>query len=312
MTEHREQHVFGPVPSRRLGRSLGVDLVPFKVCPLDCVYCQLGRTTVKTLERRDYVPVDEVVEDVAAALAGGADPDYITLSGSGEPTLHSRLGEIIAGIKSQTDVPVTLLTNGILLYRKDVRNDAACADLVIPSFDAPNAELFERINRPHGEIDFDRFVDGLVQFRRSYTGRIWLEVFLLKGVNDSTAAIHEFQQHIRRIRPDRIQLNTAVRPTAEPEALAVPPAELDRLCELFGPEASVVADYRGSPVGADIAATRERVLALLQRRPCTLEDVANGIGAHRNDVTKHVTALLQSGEIVAERRDEQTYYRACG
>ncbi|MFH1794438.1 MAG: radical SAM protein, partial [Pseudomonadota bacterium] len=270
MAENRQTHVYGPVPSRRLGRSLGVDLVPFKVCSFDCIYCQLGPTTIKTTERREYVPVDELIEDVRVALAKGDRPDYVTLAGSGEPTLHINLDEIIFRIKKLADIPVALLTNGSLFYRETVRRDAALVDVVLPSLDAPNAELFERINRPHASIEFRRLVDGLVQFRREFSGQLWLEVFLLKGLNDAEADVERFNEHIRRIRPDLIHLNTAVRPTAEAGALAVAPEDLAKLCPLFGPKASVAAGAEDIHVQHDFAATRDEVLGMLRRRPCTL------------------------------------------
>ncbi len=310
MTEGRNSHVYGPVPSRRLGRSLGVDLVPLKVCSLDCIYCQLGTTMIKTLERRDYVPVDELVEDVSAALARGVQPNYITLGGSGEPTLHVYLDEIITRIRKLSDIPVALLTNGSMFYREGVRRDAALADVVLPSLDAPNAELFSRINRPHRDITFKRHVNGLVQFREEYDGQIWLEVFLLKGINDTEEHVAQFNRHIERIRPDKVHLNTAVRPTAEETALRVPPEDMARLCALFGPKASVVAALESAHLPSDFAVTHEEVLGILGRRPCTLADVADGLGAHPNEVIKHIEALLASGSILAERHGAETYYRA--
>ena len=311
MAENRRSHVYGPVPSRRLGRSLGVDLVPFKVCSFDCIYCQLGPTTTKTTERREYVPVDEIIEDVRAALAKGGRPDYVTLAGSGEPTLHLYLDEIIRRIKKLSDIPVALLTNGSLFHRDDVRQDAALADVVLPSLDALDARLFERINRPHPDIEFGRLVDGLARFREEHSGRLWLEVFLLKGLNDAEADVERFNEHIRRIRPDRIHLNTAVRPTAEPGALAIAPERLAKLCPLFGPKASVAAGAKDIHAQHDFAATRDNVLELLERRPCTLTDIADGLNMHVNEATKHIDTLLVERMIAAERRGPETYYRMC-
>jgi len=309
MTENRQTHAYGPVPSRRLGRSLGVDLVPFKVCSFDCIYCQLGPTTMKTVERRAYVPVDELVDDVRKALASGDRPDYITLAGSGEPTLHLHLDEIILRIKKLSDIPVALLTNGSLFYRETVRRDAALADLVLPSLDAPNAEVFERINRPHASIEFKRLVDGLIQFRQEYAGQIWLEVFFLKGLNDADADAAEFNAHIEHICPDKIHLNTAVRPTAEASVCRVSPENMARLCELLGPKASIATGPEDVHVQHGFAAAREQVLGLLIRRPCTLSDVAGGLGVHANEAIKHIDTLLVEQRIVAERRGPETYYR---
>ncbi len=168
-------YIFGPVPSRRLGRSLGVDLVPFKTCSYDCIYCQLGRTTNQTVERREWVPLDAVLAELRGKLA--SQPDYITLSGSGEPTLYSRLDELIDGIRAMTEVPIAVLTNGSLLWQPEVRSKLLRAHLVIPSLDAGDERTFQAIDRPHGTISFKRMLWGLIDFRREYQGQYWLEVF---------------------------------------------------------------------------------------------------------------------------------------
>ena len=160
------KYLYGPVPSRRLGRSLGIDIVPPKICTLDCVYCQIGRTTQKTLERAEYVPVDEVAGEVKLRLAEGLEADFLTIGGSGEPTLNSRLGRLIDQIKGLTDIPVAVLTNGSLLYEEEVRQACAKADVVLPSLDAPDSETFEKVNRPQEGLGFDRFLGGLCEFRR--------------------------------------------------------------------------------------------------------------------------------------------------
>ena len=164
-----KNHVFGPVPSRRIGRSLGVDLVPYKTCTYDCIYCQLGGTTNLTLEPKEWVPMDAVLDELKRKLE--TRPDYITLSGSGEPTLYSRLGEIIGRIREITDVPVAVLTNGSLLWKKEVREEVAMADLVLPSLDADNDYNFRFINRPHPDISFDQLIEGLIEFRSEFTGQ---------------------------------------------------------------------------------------------------------------------------------------------
>ena len=174
------KHVFGPVPSRRLGRSLGVDLVPLKVCSYDCIYCQLGRTTCKTVGRKEWVSMDAVLDELKRKLA--CRPDYITLSGSGEPTLHSRLGEIIEHIQAMTKVPVAVLTNGSWLWQRGVREALTLADVVMPSLDAGDELLFQAVNRPHPEITFEKLVSGLEQFRREFSGQYWPEVLLLAAV----------------------------------------------------------------------------------------------------------------------------------
>ena len=171
MAEKDFKHVFGPVPSRRLGRSLGVDLVPFKTCSYDCIYCQLGRTTKKTIERKEYAPLGEVLDEVGRKLAETARPDFITLSGSGEPTLHARLHELVAGIREMTGIPLAVLTNGSLLWDEAVRDALAGVDLVIPSLDAGTPRAFARVNRPHHGVSFEKMLGGLIDFRARTANR---------------------------------------------------------------------------------------------------------------------------------------------
>jgi len=211
-----KKYLYGPVPSRRLGYSLGVDIVPIKACTLDCIYCQLGRTANKTIERRDYVPGEAVLAELKEKLAEGLTADFITISGSGEPTLNSQLGELIDGIKKITDIPVAILTNGTLLHRQDVRADCARADVVVPSLDAADEQTFQKVNRPHRDISIEKLISGLQTFRNEFAGRIWLEVFFVEDFNTDAEQIAKIKNAIEQIRPDKVQLNTAVRPTAEP------------------------------------------------------------------------------------------------
>jgi len=301
-----EALVFGPVPSRRLGRSLGVDLVPFKTCSYDCVYCQLGRTTCKTIERKEWVPLDAVLAQVESRLASG--PDYITLSGSGEPTLFSRIGELIDRIKDMTDVPIAVLTNGSLLWQEAVRDDLRRADLVMPSLDGGNERMFQYVNRPADGLSFDRVLEGLATFRREYGGRYWLEVFVLGGVTDVESEVEAMAAAVRRIGPDRVQLNTVTRPPAEDFAFAVSPDVMGRLARRMGGNAEAVADYRHVHEQPAFAARGQDVLELLQRRPCTVADIAAGLGMHRNEVVKYVEQFLAEKRIDSQKRNGRTYY----
>ncbi len=285
--------IFGPVPSRRLGRSLGVDLVPFKTCSYDCIYCQLGRTTNKTVERREWVPLGDVLAELKEKLA--TQPDYITLSGSGEPTLYSRLDELIDGIRSMTDIPVAVLTNGSLLWQPDVRRQLKNAHLAVPSLDAGNAAMFRNVNRPHESISFDRMLEGLIDFRGEFPGEYWLEVFFLAGHTAIDSEAEQIVECVRRIQPDRVQLNTATRPTAEEYAVMVDHRRMEELAKRFDPPAEVIADYRGVHAQAEFQAGREGVLELLQRRPCSLDDIASGLNMHRNEAIKYVEELNAEG-----------------
>lgn len=300
--------IFGPVPSRRLGRSLGVDLVPFKTCSYDCIYCQLGRTTNKTVERREWVGLNDVLEELKGKLA--SKPDYITLSGSGEPTLYSRLGELIAGIRAMTDVPVAVLTNGSLLWQEEVRRQLMDAHLVIPSLDAGHNSMFQAVNRPHESISFDRMLEGLIDFRKEYHGQYWLEVFFLAGHTAIDGEVSRITECVRMIKPDRVQLNTATRPTAEDYAAMVDRARMADIAGRFEPPAEVIADYRGVHAQSDFKAGRENVREMIQRRPCSLDDIAEGLNMHRNEAIKHIEELSAEGVLTKQTSGGKLFYSA--
>ena len=305
-----KRYVFGPVPSRRLGRSLGVDLVPPKTCSFDCVYCQLGRTTDLTVTRREYVPTDRVIRQIEERLGESAPPDYVTLSGSGEPTLHAAFGEIVGAVKAMTDTPVAVLTNGSLLGDPDVRAGCLGADLVVPSLDVADRRLFPCVNRPHPDIVFEDMIEGLVEFRRQFSGQIWIEILLLYGVTGVAPYVRRMLPLVERIRPDRVQLNTAVRPPADPIVRPVPPEDLRNLADLFEPTADVIAGPAAIQKQGEFLVRRDDVVALIERRPCSVEDIASGLGIHRNEAAKYVGGLLAEGRIRSESREGRTYYFA--
>lgn len=300
------QCVYGPVPSRRLGRSLGVDLVPFKTCTFDCAYCQLGRTTDLRVDRRVWVDPSAVLARVRERLA--AAPDIITIAGSGEPTLHTGLGEVVRGIKAMTDIPLAVLTNGSLLGEAVVQHDLAEADIVIPSLDAPDEDLFRLVNRPHPSLRFADVVAGMVAFREAYRGRIWLEVMLLGGVTGMPSEVRRLAAVAATIRPDRIQLNTVVRPPAESFVSPVARPRLDEFAALFVPAADVVAPAVRTITG--LAVDRADVLALIAHRPCTVGDVAAGLGIHRSQAIKALAALTAEGSASHSIHDGRLFYAA--
>lgn len=303
-------HIFGPVPSRRLGRSLGVDLVPFKTCSYDCVYCQLGKTTRLTAERREWVPRRVVLEELRGKLDSA--PDYITLSGSGEPTLYAGIDELVAGIREMTSVPIAVLTNGSMLWNKDVRRELAGVDLIVPSLDAGCEETWRAVNRPDPSLSSETTVEGLVAFRNESDAAYWLEVCLVEGVTSSEEEVRRIAELAKRIGPDRVQLNTATRPPAEDWAAAVPRDTLERLAIRFEPPAEVVADFEAGHEAEGFVATRDAVLQLLERRPCSVADIARGLGVHRNEAIKYVQDLLSHGRIETADRGGKAYYRLAG
>jgi len=308
-----KKYLFGPVPSRRLGRSLGVDVVPFKVCTLDCVYCQLGNTTNKTIERKDYIPIEQVLAELKDRLNEGLQADFITLSGSGEPTLNSRLGELIDGIKKITDIPVAILTNGTLFYRADVRADCAKADVVVPSLDAGDEETFRKTNRPHRDISIEKLISGLCAFRREFAGRIWLEVFLVDGLNTDADQIAKIDGLIKRIQPDKVQLNTAVRPTAEAGVKKLDDEKLQAIADQLGERCEVVTDSLPSRHGEHIEGretTPEDVLSMLKRRPCSFSDICSGLAIHRNEALKYIGHFQRQGLVDSEEKNGTTFFKA--
>jgi wyosine [tRNA(Phe)-imidazoG37] synthetase (radical SAM superfamily) len=312
MTTPGCRYLYGPVPSRRLGRSLGLDLVPLKTCTYDCIYCQLGRTTNKTTERKEYVPIEEILVELERRLASGPVPDYVSLAGSGEPTLNSRIGELIARIKKLTDIPVAVLTNGSLLWMRQVQDALMEADLVLPSLDAGDERLFRHVNRPHRDIHFEQMIEGLITFRERFQKPLWLEVFLLAGVTGIAAEVRKIAAIADRIHPDKVQLNTVARPPAEAFASRVSEARLKSLAPLFSGETEVVPE-RGAERGRSLAPNSmndEDLLALLSRRPCTAQDIAAGLALHINEATKRLQALCERGVVIALRNNKDVFYEA--
>jgi wyosine [tRNA(Phe)-imidazoG37] synthetase (radical SAM superfamily) len=299
-------YIFGPVPSRRLGRSLGIDLVPYKTCSYDCIYCQLGRTTCKTIERKEWVPLDTVLSELERKLP--LQPDYITLSGSGEPTLYSRLDELIDRIKGMTDIPVAILTNGSLLWQDEVQHQLTAADLVIPSLDAGNPTAFHLVNRPHETLSFERMLSGLIAFRRHFHGQYWLEVLLVGAFTDFEPELAAIRACVAKIEPDRVLLNTVTRPPAEDHAIAVPRERLAELAATFSPSAEVLEDLHSSSSTQQATANREDILGLLARRPCTIDDIAIGLGMHKVEVLKHIELLVADGLIKPWTNGKQQVY----
>lgn len=300
--------VFGPVPSRRLGFSLGVDLVSFKTCTLDCVYCQLGRTTRKTVLRRPFIKAESILADVNEALAHGQEIDYITLSGSGEPCLHSRIGWIIGEIRKITEIPVAVLTNGTLLSVKALRMELSRADLVIPSLDASSQDTFEKINRPHPSLKIDKIIAGLKAFREQFEGQIWLEVMLVKGINDGAEAIDSLLDVIPELGCDKIQLNTVIRPPSETYAHPLDFEEMVKIKKLLGEKCEIIPQFSRRAQRAYKRDVEGRIFDLVGRRPVTVRDISEALGIHENEVVKYVETLSELGRVKAERYKGQFYY----
>ncbi len=290
-------HIYGPVPSRRLGFSLGIDIIPFKTCTLDCIYCQLGSTAEKTLQRKEYYSQSEILGQIKEKLASGQRIDTITFSGSGEPTLNKALGKLIREIKIMTPIPVTVLTNSTLFTDKNVRNALMAADLVVPSLDAATQEIFEQINRPCSTLKIQEVIEGMILFRKEFKGSIWLEIMLVKGVNDFPPHIQKLQRAASRIKPDKIQLNTVIRPPAEKSAQPLSLEEMQKIRKAFGKNCEIIAEFDKKALKSSQKDLEGAILAMIQRRPVTLSDISDSLGRHKSEVIKYLNFLLEEGKI---------------
>jgi wyosine [tRNA(Phe)-imidazoG37] synthetase (radical SAM superfamily) len=305
-------YTYGPVPSRRLGLSLGVDIVPAKICTLDCTYCQVGRTTQKSMVRQDFVDIEAVLAELQARLKGGLQADFITIGGSGEPTLHGRLGDLIDGIRRLTRIPVAILTNGTLLYRQDVRVECAKADVVCPTLDAADAAVFEAVHRPIPGITIEKLVSGLEQFRKEFTGEIWLEVFLVAGMNTDAPQIEKLKTLIQRIGPDKVHLNTAVRPPADPDVQAVSAEMMNAIARRIGGHCEVIGAPPAARDGQHPKRAEGDILSVLKRRPCSVQDICAGLAMEREEVLRLVLHLRDLGALTSEQRGDTTYFQIRG
>lgn len=301
------QYLFGPVPSRRLGLSLGVDPIPKKLCTLDCVYCEVRQTDLRALKRKEYIPARSIIGELQTALRELKELDFVTFSGSGEPTLNSKLGELIHAVKLMTRVPVAVITNGTLLYRDDVRRDLLEADVVLPSLDAATQPVFEQINRPHPQLKINIIIEGLKQFRIEYHGKIWLEILLVEGINDTETELAALREAINEIRPDKVQLNTVVRPPAESFAHPVNEERLREIQTYFGGTCEIVGTFQKKNLQNGTRVDVARVISLLERRAMTTEEIAAALGITL-DATVEVLQILQDEGLVFPSVHSQRMY----
>lgn len=301
------KHLYGPVPSRRLVRSLGISTVPMKTCCFDCTYCQLGPTTNHTMERSEYVPTDAILGELEQWVAEDGRADYLTFSGAGEPTLHSQLAQMMASARGMSDIPITLLTNGALLWDPAVRGAAMSADLLMPSLDAATADTFEELNRPCAGLEMDAIIEGLTQTVREFEGEAWLEVMLVAGVNDLGRELEALAEAIETISPARVQINTVVRPAPNSDAARASDEKLMEAREIL-PFAEVISSAWEGEAAEGEERSLSDVMSLLSYRPCTLEDVAHGLDMHPNEALKYIARLIEDGKVRGEMRDEQAYY----
>ena len=306
------KYLFGPVPSRRLGMSLGVDLVPKKVCSLDCVYCEVGKTTKLTLERMEYIKIDKIKDELTEYFSTQPNPDYITFSGSGEPTLNIYIGETLQFIKeNKPGIPVAVLTNGTLLFDKNVREALLQADVVLPSLDAATEEVFQKINRPAKTLHIDKYIQGLVDFRRKFKGQIWLEIFVLPGFNDAENELEALQKVLRKIKPDIVQLNTLDRPGTVPNLRAATREELQRVIDFWplNQVQIIAASAERKKIQSYRTDTANAIIETIARRPCTLDDLTKILGLHIHEINKYLDVLEAAKKIETVEQERGIFYQ---
>ncbi len=306
------KYLFGPVPSRRLGMSLGVDLVTHKICSLNCIYCECGSTTDLTIERKEYVPVDEVKKELDNYFANNPDPDYITFSGSGEPCLNSGIGMVIDFIKKEKPgISVAVLTNGTLLNQREVRKDLLKADLVMPSLDAAEMSSFKRINRPFHGIDLKDYIQGIADFRKEYRGKLALEILIIPKINDNMENLLLLKKAIGKIKPDIVQLNTLDRPGAVSDIHPCEMEEMQEIKNILGPEniEIIAAASRRKEVKSYRKDIESAIYETIYRRPCTCEDLSNILGIHVTEINKYLAALEDNGKIESTRGKRGIFYQ---
>jgi wyosine [tRNA(Phe)-imidazoG37] synthetase (radical SAM superfamily) len=310
------KYVFGPVQSRRLGKSLGIDPIPLKTCNWNCVYCQLGRTRPLTNIRREYIPRKDIWAEIQQALIDHkpGDIDWVTFVGSGEPTLYDGLGWLIRHVQRLTSLPVAVITNGALLYLPEVRADLAAADAVLPSLDAGNSRLYRKINRPWPKLTFDGLLEGLITFRKQYAGQLWVEVMLLKDLNDTAEALQEIAKALEKIRPDQEHLLLPVRPPAEAWVQPSDTTGLKRAQDILGEVASAVIpeSIHSAPVTAassdDLVAT---ILGIITRHPMCEEELSAALKRWSpNEVHNILEILLATGRVQLIERFGQSFWSA--
>lgn len=300
-------YLFGPVPSRRLGRSLGIDLTPFKTCSMNCIFCQLGDSEGAIATRGRFVPVVDVLAELSRwhKIDGGA--DHITLAGSGEPTLHLDFGEVLRWVKENTAIPSVLLSNGSLFHLPEVRSAAALADKVKVTLSAWDETSFQQIHHPAMGVTFERLLAGERAFRRVYSGELSVEVFIIDGLNSDEASIRKLVDLVHSVEPDRIDLNTAIRPPADASVRAATPERLAELAKQFGPKASIAASFR-----KETAPTREvtatLLLGLIQRHPATATQLAVQFNVSTDAIVALLQPSLSDGTLHAEQRDGDRYF----
>lgn len=310
------QYIFGPVPSRRLGSSLGVDIVPFKTCSMDCVYCECGATTCLTLDRKEYIPVNDVLKELDDFLSRKPELNYITFSGGGEPTLNSGIGRIVSHLKANfPQYKICLLTNSTFLGDPVLIEELKAIDLIIPSLDASSEEEFSKINKAPAPLKLSDIINNLITFKKQSPALFWLELFIVPGINDSDESIKRFVEAVKKIRPDKVQLNSLDRPGTESWVKSVSHETANLFLNALKPytEVEIIAKFKyddnassGEAVSGNI---EDKILKLISRRPFTIEDILFALPIEKTLIEQALRNLRKDGKISEERKERGIFYR---
>ncbi len=287
------KYVFGPVPSRRLGQSLGIDTIPLKTCNWNCIYCQLGRSMPLTNVRREYFPTNAILSEVEQVLKVGHEIDWITFVGSGEPTLHVGIGDLIRGVKQIADLPVAVITNGALLYHPEVRSGLALADVIMPSLDAGSPDLYRKINRPWPGLTFACLLSEMSAFREEFAGEMWVETMLIRGINDTETALMDLAAALERIQPSAVHINLPIRPPAESWVLPADKELVARAKEIFGDIANVVTPIDGKFNLSGSKTLVDAVMAIITRHPMREDELFQTLSDCGTDQVRRVLDELE-------------------
>lgn len=311
MKKFQYSYLFGPVPSRRLGISLGVDLVQYKTCSLNCLYCESGKTTRLTAERKEYVPTKDVLDELNRFLSERPKLDYITFSGSGEPTLHSGIGKIVGFLKANFPrYKIALLSNGTLFHLPGLIEEVKDIDLLIPSLDAAEEAVFKKLNRPTPGLNVDVMIESLETLRKNTAGQMWLEIFIVPGVNDSERSLESLKSAVHKIKPDLVQLNTLDRPGTEDWLDSASPTGLEKIAKYLDWHCEIIAKFSlAKNAGKQDTDVESAILQMIKRRPCTANDLSASLGIRIVEVNKYIRKLLEKAAIESQQMDRGEFYK---
>ncbi len=302
------KYLFGPVNSRRLGISQGVDLLP-GYCTYNCIYCEINCKKIQTSQRQEYTPTADIIREIDTLLtANNQGPDVYTITASGEPTLHSGIGKIIRHIKARSQKPVIVLTNGSLLPIPEVRKDLMAADIVVPSLDAARDESFRRINRPLPELNLTEIVTGIQHFKHEFPGELWLEILLARGINDQDNDIKALKKAIALIAPHKTQLNTVDRPPFEEFAHPLDHKELKKIADRLDGEVEIIASCPQRPTTDQQIVEESKLIELLRRRPCTTLDISQALHYDETQTAITMQQLANAKQITLEVHRAKKYW----